>query len=146
MEWYILILAGILGGVIGGMGMGGGTLTIPILVYFLGFSQIESQFINLISFIPMSIVVSIIYFKNKLIDVKKTLYVIPSAIVFTILGSLVSNSIEGDYLKIIFGVFLISISVIFLLKFILNKYYLLFNSRKSIGRLSKYVQKSKIKK
>lgn len=145
MEWYILILAGILGGVIGGMGMGGGTLTIPILVYFLGFSQIESQFINLISFIPMSIVVSIIYFRNKLIDIKKTLYVIPSAIVFTILGAIVSNSIESKYLKMMFGIFLILISVIFLLQFMLNKYYLLFNNRKTMGKLSKYVRKSKIK-
>ena len=32
MKWILFVLAGALGGVLAGMGMGGGTLTIPLLV------------------------------------------------------------------------------------------------------------------
>ena len=39
--WYIL--AGVCGGIIGGMGMGGGTLLIPILTLFLGIDQRSAQ-------------------------------------------------------------------------------------------------------
>ena len=62
--WVLRIIAGILGGIAGGMGMGGGTLTIPILTIFLSVGQLEAQGINLVAFIPMSIVALIIHAKN----------------------------------------------------------------------------------
>ena len=39
LEWIWLVLAGVVSGVIAGMGMGGGTLLIPILTIFLSFAQ-----------------------------------------------------------------------------------------------------------
>jgi uncharacterized membrane protein YfcA len=47
----LYILVGIIGGVLGGMGMGGGTLLIPMLGIFFGLEQHVAQAINLISFI-----------------------------------------------------------------------------------------------
>ena len=41
------LIAGLAGGVIGGMGMGGGTLTIPILTIFLSYEQFLSLLIQL---------------------------------------------------------------------------------------------------
>ena len=38
-----LVLAGIVSGIVGGMGMGGGTLLIPILTIFLSFPQKNAQ-------------------------------------------------------------------------------------------------------
>ena len=52
------ILAGAIGGIIGGMGMGGGTLLIPLLTIFLGISQKLAQAYNLISFLIMAIFVN----------------------------------------------------------------------------------------
>ena len=40
MKWLWFLLAGLLGGVLAGMGMGGGTLTIPLLVLALGVDQL----------------------------------------------------------------------------------------------------------
>ena len=57
MQIFLLILAGIVGGIIGGMGMGGGTLLIPILTIFLDVEQKNAQAINLVAFIPMAIIV-----------------------------------------------------------------------------------------
>lgn len=68
MEIFFLILGGLVGGIIGGMGMGGGTLLIPILTIFLGIEQKNAQAINLIAFIPMAVIVTAINIKRKDID------------------------------------------------------------------------------
>ena len=64
--WYLYLIFGILSGVIGGMGMGGGTLLIPLLTIFCGISQIVAQMYNLLAFLPMSIIAIFIHYKNKL--------------------------------------------------------------------------------
>ena len=51
MQFLYFVLAGVLGGVLAGMGMGGGTLTLPILVLVMGVEQITAQFANLIAFL-----------------------------------------------------------------------------------------------
>ena len=58
-------LLGVLGGVLSGMGMGGGTLLIPLLTTFLGVVQKQAQFLNIISFIFMSIFIITINVKAK---------------------------------------------------------------------------------
>jgi uncharacterized membrane protein YfcA len=69
-------LCGLLGGVLGGMGLGGGTVLIPLLTILVGVSQHSAQGANLLSFIPMSIIALVIHVKNKLIDYKWLLYMI----------------------------------------------------------------------
>ena len=108
---FLLILYGLLGGLLGGMGMGGGTLLIPLLTIFGGISQIESQGINLISFTLMAIVSIIIHAKNKLIDYKVALPIIITGVVFSLLGSWLANSINTLTLKSLFGVFLVALGL-----------------------------------
>ena len=67
---FLLILFGVIGGVLGGMGMGGGTLLIPLLTLGLNLTQQNAQAINLMAFLPMSIFALIIHFKNKLVRYK----------------------------------------------------------------------------
>ena len=52
MLWKIIlfIIIGVAGGVIGGMGMGGGTLLIPLLTLFTGADQHLAQAVNLIAY------------------------------------------------------------------------------------------------
>ena len=73
MKVFLYILAGVLGGVLAGMGMGGGTLTIPLLVLLFDVDQTVAQVINLVAFLPTGLVALMIHFKNKLVDVKKAL-------------------------------------------------------------------------
>lgn len=107
--WYIF--AGALGGVLGGMGMGGGTVLIPLLSIFYKVSQHMAQAVNLISFIPMSIIAVIIHAKNKLIDFSKVTWVIIPGIITCILGSFVAKYMEGDLLRRCFGGFLLALSI-----------------------------------
>ena len=74
-----LILAGAAGGIIAGMGMGGGTLTIPILTLALDVEQKTAQSVNLIAFVVMSAPVLAIHVKNRLVDFPSLLKTAPLA-------------------------------------------------------------------
>ena len=106
-----LVIAGIVSGIVGGMGMGGGTLLIPILTIFLGFAQKNAQGINLIAFIPMSLVALIIHMKNKLVDFKVGIPIICSGLVFSVGGSYLASLLNNEILKKIFAVFLLLVGV-----------------------------------
>lgn len=106
-----LFIAGLISGIIGGMGMGGGTLLIPILTIFLGFKQKNAQAINLLVFIPMSLFALIIHIKNKLVDFKVGIPVILSGIIFSILGSYLASVLSNALLKKIFAIFLLLVGI-----------------------------------
>lgn len=108
--WYIL--AGVCGGIIGGMGMGGGTLLIPILTLFLGIDQRSAQAINLVAFIPMAIVVCIINAKRKNLDYKSILKVVLPALPTGILTAIAVGKINSTTLSVLFAVFLICLGSI----------------------------------
>ena len=105
------IIGGLVGGLVGGMGMGGGTLLIPILTLFAGFKQLEAQGINLISFIPMSIVALVLHFKNKLVRFKETYWLAIIGAGVSILSALLAVNINNNVLKKIFALFLIAIGI-----------------------------------
>lgn len=105
------IIAGLLGGVVGGMGMGGGTLTIPILTLVLKFNQLQAQGINLIAFLPMSLIALIIHSKNHLVEYKKTWGLAVVGCLFAIAGAVLANFMKNVILKKIFAVFLILLGI-----------------------------------
>ena len=115
---YILI--GLLGGILGGMGMGGGTLLIPLLTIFCNTSQVQAQGYNLLCFLPMAVITLIIHAKNKLLKVKCLLPFIFSGVVFSIIGSILANLI-GNKLKIYFSIFLIMLGVYQIIQFFISK-------------------------
>lgn len=108
---FYLILSGLISGIVGGMGMGGGTLLIPILTIFLGMEQKSAQGINLLVFIPMSLVALIIHIKNKLVDFKVGIPIMISGVIFSIIGSLTANSLSNNNLRKFFGGFLLVVGV-----------------------------------
>ena len=105
------IIAGILGGVIGGMGMGGGTLTIPILTLFLSYEQLSAQGVNLIAFLPMSVIALGIHIKNHLVAYKETWGLAVIGCVFSLIGSIVANHLSNVILKKLFAIFLIGLGI-----------------------------------
>ena len=105
------IVLGMLGGIIGGMGMGGGSLTIPILTLFLHFEQLKAQGINLVAFLPMSAIALIIHAKNKLVEFKRTYLLAGIGCVFSFLASIIAVHMKNIVLKRLFAVFLIVLGV-----------------------------------
>jgi len=105
------LLAGISGGVLGGMGMGGGTVLIPLLSILFSMNQHSAQAINLIAFIPMALIALVIHVKNGLVDYKAVLYLIIPGVITCVLGSIVAENLSGEILRKLFGGFLIILSV-----------------------------------
>ena len=111
MEFVWYGIAGVLGGIFGGMGMGGGTVLIPLLGIFYNVNQHTAQAVNLISFIPMAIVALIIHLKNNMIDFSRVAWVIIPGVLSCILGCYIAKSVTGDILARCFGGFLILLSI-----------------------------------
>ncbi len=109
--WIWYIVAGIFGGVIAGMGMGGGTLLIPILTLLLDVEQKISQSINLVVFIPTAIVALIIHYKNKLVETKIGLLIVATGVVSSVLSAWLATTMSNEQLRIYFGIFLIFIGL-----------------------------------
>lgn len=104
----ILILIGLFAGMLSGLiGVGGGIIIVPCLIYFLGFNQYEAQGTSLgLLLLPIGILAVINYYNKGYIDVK---YVAIMAVSFVIggwLGSKVSLVLSEDALKKIFAIIL----------------------------------------
>lgn len=91
--------------------MGGGTILILLLNLFGDIQQHMVQGINLVFFIPTSIVAIYMNIKHKTIDYKIAITMIIFGIIGAVCGSLLSFKIENQNLKKYFGLFLILIAI-----------------------------------
>ena len=103
--WYLL--AGLAGGVLGGMGLGGGTLLIPILTLCLAVEGRTAAWLNLISFLPMSVVALCVHCKHKLVSVSDLILFLPAAVISALLCAFLSTGWDAAFLRKIFGWFLV---------------------------------------
>lgn len=108
----LLALSGIAAGILGGMGMGGGTILIPLLTIFFNVGQKEAQAINLVAFIPMAMVSLAIHIKNKRVKKEGLLWIIVPAVLTSVGGGFAAQAVDGEVLKRIFGGFLLLLSVV----------------------------------
>ncbi len=108
---FLYVLFGFVSGIFGGLGMGGGTLLIPLLTIFLGLGQKLSQGINLVAFLVMALFSLVIHFKNGYLETRGIIYIILSGIVFSVGGALLASVISAGTLRTAFGVFLCVLSL-----------------------------------
>lgn len=111
MTWLWYALCGILGGVLAGMGMGGGTLTIPLLVLLLDVEQGTAQFVNLLAFLPAGGAALIMHLKNKLVKSHNLAFILIPAVLAAALTSYFALASSDGMLKHLFGGFLTLLSV-----------------------------------
>ena len=108
-QLVLLILTGLLAGFIGGvLGVGGGIIMIPALVFVLGLSQHEAQGTSLAAMLaPIGIFAAVNYYKHGYINIKFALIL---AFVFffgSYFGSLVAVNLPEKLLKQVFGVLMV---------------------------------------
>lgn len=116
----LLIILGFFSGIIGGMGMGGGTILIPALILFAHIDPKIAQSVNLISSIPMTIFALIIHIKNRNVILRLVVPIASFGILGAICGSFLATYLSSEILKKIFGVFLLVIGVLEVKRGILN--------------------------
>ncbi len=110
MKLLLYALAGVCGGVLAGMGMGGGTLTIPILVLLLSVDQLTAQFVNLIAFLPTGAAALGMHLKNKLVEPAALPYILIPALAATAATSFFAQS-ATEWLGKLYGGFLVLIAL-----------------------------------
>ena len=108
----LLILVGLLAGILSGLvGLGGGVIIVPALVFLLGFSQHQAQGTSLgILLLPAGIFAVINYYKKGYIDVNVVLLLFVGFLVGGWIGSKLSLSVSEATLKKIFAVALLLIA------------------------------------
>lgn len=110
MAFLTLFLCGAAGGLLGGMGMGGGTALIPLLTLF-DVDQAAAQGINLLSFLPMAALALSIHAKNGLVKRDGLLFFVLPALLFSVPGALLATCLPSAALERAFGAFLIVLSL-----------------------------------
>ena len=116
MKFYFYLLLGFLGGIPAGMGMGGGTVTIPLLTLVGGVPQKLAQSANLFSFLPMSGGALKVHAQNGLLKTDGVFWVMIPALAFSVFGSLLAAAVTGGALRRAFGFFLIGLAFVTFLK------------------------------
>lgn len=112
MSFYVFLLSGFLSGLLGGMGMGGGTILIPLLTIGFSVPQRLAQGANLIAFLPMAAASLKIHTDNGYVRYRGVLYIIIPAAVFSVAGSVAAAYLPQKYLTRGFGIFLCALSVL----------------------------------
>ncbi len=112
MSFYVYFLCGLAGGVLGGMGMGGGTLLIPLLTAAAGVGQAAAQGVNLLSFLPMSAIALSVHAKNGLLRRADLLFLCVPALLVSVLFSFAATRLPALLLRRGFGLFLIVLAAV----------------------------------
>ncbi len=112
-EIILLIIIGFLAGIVGGsLGLGGGIIIVPALVFILGFTQHHAQGTSLaVLLFPVGILGVINYAKNGYVNYKYAIILIIAFVLGSYLGSIISVHLPAKILKKVFAVFLLVISV-----------------------------------
>ena len=105
------LLAGLLSGIIGAMGMGGGAVLIIYLTLFANVEQLTAQGINLLFFIPIGITAILIYSKRKQIKWKLTIPLAFGGVLGALLGLWLTDILGSNLIAKIFGAFLVLLGV-----------------------------------
>ena len=105
-------LIGLIAGIIGGLGMGGGTVLILLLTIFMNIEQTIAQGSNIIFFIPTAIASIFIFIKNKYINFKVAIPICLWGLVGAFIGARISTKLQINVLRKCFGVFLIIIAIL----------------------------------
>ncbi|MFW5645078.1 MAG: TSUP family transporter [Bacteroidota bacterium] len=112
-EILILIATGLLAGFVGGtLGVGGGIIMIPVLVFVIGMSQHNAQGTSLATMLaPIGILAVINYYKAGHVNIKFALILMITFIIGSWFGSKWAVNLPDRTLKQIFGILMMIFAV-----------------------------------
>jgi uncharacterized membrane protein YfcA len=105
----VLIGIGIIVGIYGGiMGLGGGTIMIPVLVLLLGFTQHQAVGTSLAVMIPPVTLPAVIeYYRSGHVNLRIAAWIALGFLAGGMLGGFVANKLSDQMLRLIFGLVLV---------------------------------------
>ena len=111
-QLIILILIGIVAGIMSGfIGIGGGVIIVPALVYFLGLTQFQAQGTSLaIMLPPVGIMAFINYYKADNVNLKYAAIIAITFIIGGYFGSKIALRMSPMHVRLVFGVIMLYVS------------------------------------
>ncbi len=108
-----MVFLGLVAGVASGLlGIGGGTIVVPGLVYLFGMTQHKAQGTILASFLPPVALLAVLkYAGAQNVDWKAAMLIAAGIFVGSYFGASISLSLPELTIKRIFGVFLIFVAI-----------------------------------
>ncbi len=109
----ILIIIGLVAGILGGMvGVGGGIVIVPALIFFLGFSQKMAQGTSLgILLLPVGLLGVWQFYKGGYVDLRVVLIISAGFFAGSYLGSKLALSLPQETVKKAFAILLIIVAL-----------------------------------
>ena len=109
----ILIIIGILAGLLSGfVGVGGGMVIVPVLIYLLGKGQLEAQGTSLaVIMMPVGILGVMNYYKSGNVNIYFALVIAIAFVLGSYFGSKYALKVPEHKIKVIFGIFLLYIAI-----------------------------------
>ena len=114
METILIVLViGVFAGAFGGfIGIGGGLIVVPCLVYFIGMSQHTAQGTSLAMMLPpIGLIAVYNYYKQGHVDFKIAAILCISFVAGSFFGSKIALSLSADQIKKAFGVIIILLGI-----------------------------------
>jgi len=115
---FLYIAAGVFAGAVGGfLGLGGGLIVIPILVYLFGFSQHTAQGTTLAMMIPpIGILAALAYYKHGYVNVAAAGLLCLGFVFGAYFGAKFAIGVSEVVLRKIFGVYLLAVAGYMIIK------------------------------
>jgi len=109
----LFLLLGLVAGVLSGLvGIGGGTIIIPALVFLFGFTQHKAQGTTLALLVPpIGILAAWTYYKQGFVDLKAAMFIVLGFFLGGLLGARVAVGVPDTVLRKVFGVYLLVVAV-----------------------------------
>ena len=112
--WWVFVVLGICAGVISGtLGLGSGTVIVPVLVLLCDFEQKSAQGTALAAMVPMALVGALLYWKNPDIGMNTLVIglIIFGALAGTLAGAELASRLPSHALRKVFAIFLVIVAV-----------------------------------
>lgn len=117
MELLLIVLGLVSGALAGVLGVGGGVIIVPALIYLFHFSQKTAQGTTLALLVPpIGILAAYAYYRAGHVDVKAAVLIIIGFLAGSFLSAHFANNINEVYLTRIFGAFLLLVALKMLIK------------------------------
>ncbi len=110
---FIFVLLGSAAGILSGLiGIGGGIIIIPSLIFILGFSQHIAEGTTLAAMVPpIGILAAYVYYQNGQVDVKAAGFIALGFVAGGFFGAKIAQQMSSESLQKVFAVVLILMGI-----------------------------------
>jgi uncharacterized membrane protein YfcA len=112
--WWVFVLLGIFAGIVSGtLGLGSGTVIVPVLVLICSFGQKSAQGTALAVMVPMALVGAARYWKNPEIEMNAAIIalIILGSLAGVLAGTELASRLPSHTLRKVFAIFLAIVAV-----------------------------------